>query len=648
MPRRYPAPVPTRSLPAKPNLAQLQKQAKELLKAFRNGDPAAVEEVSQFERSTDRASFALADAQRVLARAYGFSSWPRMKQHIDGLNVETFCAATEAGDVATVRTLAKARPELVNIARNGGYGEKTALHFAVLSCDAAMTRALMKLGSDAHRGFWPYRDATSAHTLASERGYADILAIIEEEENRSRQRLSAPASTINAKTDEILDAILHERCDEAMRIIEADSAVIGACDDRGVTPLHIAAWKHNAEMVVWLLNRGAAVDAGAIVAVPVGNAPVTDVPGNTPLDYAALAAGWSAQDQFLPFLENARIDPIRFTETTRHLLAAGAAQTPRAAVAMGERSTVQHMQDVGVLTNIIHFYRGGLLAIAVRVNRPKMVSLLLDMGFDPNESTLSENGERSWGMPLWFAAVCGRHEIARKLLDAGADPNAVVYACGDPLCNAEATGDKAMKSLLLEYGAQMAIEQVAGKGDRAAARAILAGTMPGRSLNLADPTPAYLAEQLLWGAGGTDAEIVRMCLPQVRRKKDDPWWHYVIMHATLPASLLLILESGVKPDVKNENGQTPLHHMATITDGLLFAEMLLDAGASLTVRDDVLQSTPLGWACRWGRFKLVQLYLERGADTVEPMAEAWASPLAWAEKGERGGIVELLRTHKTG
>ena len=78
--------APTRTLPPKPSLAQLRKQAKELLKSYRAGKEAAVAEVERFERSPDPANFALADAQRVLARAYGFSSWPALKNHVAGVN----------------------------------------------------------------------------------------------------------------------------------------------------------------------------------------------------------------------------------------------------------------------------------------------------------------------------------------------------------------------------------------------------------------------------------------------------------------------------------------------------------------------------------------------------------------------------------
>ena len=67
-----PLPAPTRSLPAKPNLLQLRKQAKQLLKSYKAGQTAAIQEVQRFEQSPNQEAFSLADAQRILARAYGF------------------------------------------------------------------------------------------------------------------------------------------------------------------------------------------------------------------------------------------------------------------------------------------------------------------------------------------------------------------------------------------------------------------------------------------------------------------------------------------------------------------------------------------------------------------------------------------------
>jgi len=142
---------------------------------------------------------------------------------------------------------------------------------------------------------------------------------------------------------------------------------------------------------------------------------------------------------------------------------------------------------------------------------------------------------------------------------------------------------------------------------------------------------------------------VRLCLPHTPRPRDDPWWNYVLVHAALPESVRLILDHGVNPDIRGSQGYTILHHLAShcgraSNERVIRARMLLDAGASLTIRDSLLQSTPLGWACRWGRIELVRLYLERGADPVDADAEPWATPLAWATKGGHHETVQLLRS----
>lgn len=638
----------SRSLPEKPNLAQLRKQAKDLLKAYHAGAEAAVAEVERFEQDSAR-SFTLTDAQRVLARAYGFSSWADLKRHVDGVNVRAFCQAASAGDVDTVRKLAKARPELVLLSAGEEFGERIALHFAILNRDAEMARVLMQLGSDPHSGIWPHRDATSAYTMARERGYDEIVAIIEQEEHRRRETWSAQGATISEKTNEIHQAILADRCDEAIEILESDLSLVGACNEYGATPLHVAAWKHNPSMVAWLLERHAAVDARARFDVPPRNSQVEAPSGKTPLDFAAIVAGWSSHGRDFCFVENSRLEPERFYETARLLRSKGAELTPRAAVALGDQQAVSQMQREARLANEIHFFRGGLLSIAVRVARAEMVAQLLDLGLDPDESATSEDGARSWGMPLWFATMCARHEIAELLLARGADVNGIVYACGDALSIADATRDDEMRDLLLARGARLTVERVASEQDREAARAILNGTLPAQSLNVREPSHLDLAEQMLWAAGRSDAEIFRMCLPHMRKKPDDPWWNYVLISATLPECFQLILEHGVDPDVRGSGGFTMLHYLASqhaaAEHRLTRATLLLDAGASLIARDSLLKSTPLGWACRWGRRELAELYLSRGAAAEELDAEPWATPLAWATKGGHQEIIALLQAH---
>ena len=58
------------------------RQAKELLKAYRGGDANAVAEVQRHEQAPDPTAFALHDAQRVLARSYGFSGWHKLKCYV--------------------------------------------------------------------------------------------------------------------------------------------------------------------------------------------------------------------------------------------------------------------------------------------------------------------------------------------------------------------------------------------------------------------------------------------------------------------------------------------------------------------------------------------------------------------------------------
>ena len=78
------------SLPARPNLEQLKKQAKELLKAYRAGDPPSLQQFRDFlprlastsdEQLADL-SLSLRDAQRVIALEHGFDSWAQLKAHV--------------------------------------------------------------------------------------------------------------------------------------------------------------------------------------------------------------------------------------------------------------------------------------------------------------------------------------------------------------------------------------------------------------------------------------------------------------------------------------------------------------------------------------------------------------------------------------
>jgi hypothetical protein len=187
--------LPTRTLASHPDLAQLKRQAKELLKDFAAGNAAAVAEITAHYRGAEAKSFELSDAQLVLARAYGFRSWPSLKAFVDGVTVRRLVEAVRAGDADTVRAMAARRPEIVNL-DVGENDEHQALHHAVLTRQPDLVRLLMQLGAEPRKGIYPHRQATTALALAIERGYDELVAIILEEEQR---RPRSPMATVLAE-----------------------------------------------------------------------------------------------------------------------------------------------------------------------------------------------------------------------------------------------------------------------------------------------------------------------------------------------------------------------------------------------------------------------------------------------------------------
>jgi ankyrin repeat protein len=73
--------VPVRPLPTDPSVEQLKKQAKDLQRGVRDGDPVAIALAEEFHPGDE--TFARADALLVIARRYGFPSWPRLLRHVE-------------------------------------------------------------------------------------------------------------------------------------------------------------------------------------------------------------------------------------------------------------------------------------------------------------------------------------------------------------------------------------------------------------------------------------------------------------------------------------------------------------------------------------------------------------------------------------
>jgi hypothetical protein len=265
------------------------------------------------------------------------------------------------------------------------------------------------------------------------------------------------------------------------------------------------------------------------------------------------------------------------------------------------------------------------------------------------------------------AVNTGRIDIARLLLEHGADPNAQVFTSGSPTFAAYSGGsprvhvpDRAMIDLMVDHGGWIDAASVGYLRRADLARRMLEGELDPH-LESGTFSGQAVAEQILWsGASGRSVDIVRMALERIDWPRDDPRWFWMLWRplpghedlneaeqADCRESFRLILER-CDPDLRaGESGQTMLHEVVARDHGVgvSLASLLLDAGARMDVRDEFLKSTPLGWACRWGRVKLVELLLARGADPIEPDAEPWATPLAWAERRRDATIVSILRQH---
>jgi ankyrin repeat protein len=616
-------------LRAQPDLIQLKRQAKELLTAFAAGEVDAVAVVNAHCQGVRPNSFALHDAQLVLARSYGFASWPKLKAYVDGVTVRRLADAVRAGDLPAVRAMLDARPELVNLCVAED-DEQRALHYAVIARHAEMVRLLMQRGADSRAGIWPHRDATPPRVLARERGYTEILAIMEEEDTRRNPELATAVGS-----PEIMRAF--ERGDEGTIIaaLDAHRALIHASDERGRTALHWAAARLWPQLAAWLVDHGTDVNARTRH-------------GDISMDLLGDDTDAKAVDQ--PHLIEALAGMLRKS---------GSERTARWAIVASDAHWLRARHAEGALS-----HQRGLLTHAVRSDRLEALRLLLDLGLDPDEAGKVEGLDEvvlTFGEPLRTCALSGQLAMAECLLQHGANANTSVYAASSALFCAHEQRNAAMIALLEQHGARLDPTSVGALGLADRAAVLLKDAADGQQKEGSLGAASSVAEGLMWGAIERPAPaIVQMAVSHVDWPRDDERWYRILQNGLYPSAegnpaghlegLRLVLDRA-DPNIRNTRGATLLHYLAashghrTANDRHVFASLLLDAGARLDLRDDLLNSSPLGWACRWGRIELVRLFLERGADPNEPGAEPWATPMAWAERMRRTDVLAILRIH---
>ena len=260
---------PALSLPARPSLEQLRKQAKELLKGYRADDPAAVARFQSYHpRAISEKGVALADAQLVPAREYGFPSWAKLKHHVESLqrpadfdeplwgrDTWPFLAAVYRGDDAGVHQMLARDPSLAS----AEYAYLQPLHYAVRGGRIGMVRLLLDAGADPLAEGWSgkfgdeIRDDTPL-ARARDRELDEIVTLLEKVAGHQPRSVSAERKATSTPEREIED--------EMMRIchrgdIDAALELIARHPGIAQAGLYEAVHQNHPELVRILLERGA-------------------------------------------------------------------------------------------------------------------------------------------------------------------------------------------------------------------------------------------------------------------------------------------------------------------------------------------------------------------------------------------------------
>jgi ankyrin repeat protein len=597
--------VSVRSLPPRPHLDQLKRQAKELLR-----------------RQPDIGR--LREAQRAIAEGYGFPSWDALRGHVEsivgvtgrsiikppeldsvegGIVWDTLVAADD-GDVTTLRALIERDARL----SRAGYWYTPAIHFAVREGHAEAVQLLLEAGADPE---WNGLHDGSLIVMARERGHTDVATLLEKTRDR-RGRILA-----RADSHPIHDAITREDTTAARGLLDADPNIVDVGNEFGASPLHRATGRGAHDLVALLLERGANVHAVLSSARGLGGSFWTDLQA---IDLAI----WDGRRP-----GDSRILELLFTH--------GVPRDLTIAAALGDVDAVRRILDAAP-ERISETRPSGRrpLSAAIEAGHDAIARLLLERGADPNwhEPTAPK------GRALHSAASAGKRELVELLLARGADPNSDVDSSGNAVV-AAATPE--IRALLVARGGipdpydtnwiddDEELRRVAGDPNDivriSAAFAMVVGD--GRRDRL---------ERLL-AAGLRVPPVLTGCQG------------YLLAHADM---LRTLLAHGMSPDLMNWQHQTLLHHVCVSQDyrgrdrtngALERAAILLDAGAAISARDDEYRSTPLAWAARTNALEVASFLLARHAPTNLPDDEPWATPLAWAERRGHADMAALLRRH---
>ncbi|HND63173.1 MAG TPA: ankyrin repeat domain-containing protein, partial [Opitutaceae bacterium] len=445
----------SKQLPERPDLGQLKKQAKDLLNEVRAGRPEAVARVPEAERP----EFSLADAQRIIAREYGFPSWPKLKLHVEtrdhAIAMARLVGAAVNGDAATVAALCQERPGLAreSVSACAALGDLEGLaawvkrnpEFARAQGGIARTEALGyvclgRVGADdagrvACADLLLAAGANPNATWAAGESPEEAMPILYAAAGRNNlPRLTARLLAAGAQPNDgesIYHAAEHYH-PECLAALVAAGGDISRRDEKWQnTPLYfLIGWEPGArnserarQGILWLLEHGANP-----------NIPSYEV-GETPL-FGAIRNGWDLEliEAFVRHgadVQFRRTDgrsacavAVRYgrTDAVKFLLAQGAPDdaSPEdrflGALAAADETEARRWLRENPGWKARHTGKiAKVLLLAARRGTTPVLALAARLGLD------FDRPDRTGQRPLHGAAFYGRAEAVAKLLELGAD-----------------------------------------------------------------------------------------------------------------------------------------------------------------------------------------------------------------------------------